>query len=150
MDLVERISVDLKEAMKNKNELELSVLRLMRTGLKNKEIELIHALSEEEAQSVIRTMIKQGKDALTDFTSAGRQDLIERQTGEIAILERYLPPSMSEAELEEICKKVIAESGAVSMSEVGKVMGQIMKVVGGRADGNTVRTIVQRLLSGNA
>lgn len=126
------------------------MLRLMRTGIKNKEIEAMHPLGDEEVQAVIRTMIKQGKDALTDFTSAGRQDLIERQTGEIAVLERYLPPAMPEAELEAICQKVIAETGAATPSDVGKVMGSVMKVVDGRADGSSVRTIVQRLLSGNA
>ncbi|MDD2731325.1 MAG: GatB/YqeY domain-containing protein [Candidatus Portnoybacteria bacterium] len=149
MNLAERINADLKEAMKNKNELELSVLRLMRTASKNKEIEIMRPLSDEEVQVVIRTMIKQGKDALTDFTSAGRQDLIDRQTGEIAILERYLPPAMPTEELEAICKKVIADAGATSPSDVGKVMGSVMKVVDGRADGSSVRTIVQRLLSGN-
>jgi uncharacterized protein YqeY len=149
MNLTERINADLKEAMKNKNELELSVLRLVRTGIKNKEIEIAHVLSDEEIQVVIRTMIKQGKDALTDFTSAGRQDLIDRQTGEIAILERYLPPAMPAEELEAICQKVIAEAGATSPSDVGKVMGSVMKVVDGRADGSSVRTIVQRLLSGS-
>lgn len=149
MNISEKINGDLKEAMKSKNELGLSVLRLMRTAMKNKEIEAMHPLSEEEIQAVIRSMIKQGKDALTDFTTAGRQDLIERQTGEIAILERYLPPAMPEAELEAICQKVISEMGAVSPSDIGKAMGAVMKVVGGRADGSTVRTIVQRLLSGN-
>ena len=149
MNLNERINADLKEAMKSKNELELSVLRLMRTAAKNKEIEIMHPLSDEEVQVVIRTMIKQGKDALTDFTSAGRQDLIDRQTGEIAVLERYLPPAMPAEELEAICKKVIADVGATSPSDVGKVMGSVMKVVDGRADGSSVRTIVQGLLSGN-
>ncbi|MFA6099337.1 MAG: GatB/YqeY domain-containing protein [Patescibacteria group bacterium] len=149
MNLAERITADLKEAMKNKNELELSVLRLMRTASKNKEIEAMRPLTEEEMQAVIRTMIKQGKDALTDFTSAGRQDLVDRQTGEIVILERYLPPAMSSDELEAICKQVISETGAVSPSDVGKVMGSIMKVVDGRADGSSVRAIVQRLLAGN-
>lgn len=149
MNLTERITADLKEAMKNKNELELSVLRLMRTASKNKEIEAMRPLSEEEFQAIIRTMIKQGKDALTDFTSAGRQDLVDRQTGEIAILERYLPPAMSSDELEAICQKVISETGAVAPSDIGKVMGSIMKVVDGRADGSSVRTIVQRLLAGS-
>lgn len=149
MTLFEKVNADLKEAMKSKNELELSVLRLMRTALKNKEIDAMRPLTEDECQAVVRTMVKQGKDALVDFTSAGRQDLIDRQTGEIVVLERYLPAAMSEEELEAVCKQVVSESGAVSPSDLGKVMGQVMKVVGGRADGSAVRTIVQRLLSGN-
>ena len=147
MSLFERIEHDLKQAMKDKKELELSVLRLMRSNLKNKQIELMHPLSEEESQAVIRTMIKQGKDALTDFTGAGRIDLVERQTGEIGILEQYLPPAMSLDEVEAICKQVIQEANAASPAELGRVMGLAMKVVAGRADGNTVRAIVQRLMS---
>lgn len=147
MSLFERIEHGLKQAMKDKKELELSVLRLMRANLKNKQIELMHPLSEEENQAVIRTMVKQGKDALVDFTGAGRMDLVERQTGEIDILEQYLPPAMSLDEVEAICKQVIQESGATSPADLGRVMGLAMKVVAGRADGNTVRTIVQRLMS---
>ncbi|HPN14544.1 MAG TPA: GatB/YqeY domain-containing protein [bacterium] len=147
MSLFERIEHDLKQAMKDKKELELSVLRLMRSNLKNKQIELMHPLSEEESQAVIRTMIKQGKDALTDFTGAGRMDLVERQTGEIGILEQYLPPAMSLDEVEAICKQVIQEANAASPADLGRVMGLAMKVVAGRADGNTVRAIVQRLMS---
>ncbi len=147
MSLFERIEHDLKQAMKDKKELELSVLRLMRSNLKNKQIELMHPLSEEESQAVIRTMIKQGKDALTDFTGAGRIDLVERQTGEIGILEQYLPPAMSLDEVEAICKQVIQEANAASPADLGRVMGLAMKVVAGRADGNTVRAIVQRLMS---
>jgi uncharacterized protein YqeY len=147
MNLTERISHDLTQAMKSKSELELAVLRLVRTAIKNKEIDLMHALSDDEVQAVIRTMIKQGKDALADFTSAGRQDLTERQTGEISILERYLPAAMPLGELEEICRKAIADLGASSPSDAGKAMGAVMKVVGGRADGSSVRAIVQGLLS---
>lgn len=147
MSLFERIEHDLKQAMKDKQELELSVLRLMRSNLKNKQIELMHPLSEEESQAVIRTMIKQGKDALTDFTGAGRVDLMERQTGEIDILEKYLPPAMPLDEVEAICKQVVQESGATSPADLGRVMGLAMKVVAGRTDGNTVRAIVQRLMS---
>ena len=87
------------------------------------------------------------EDALTDFTGAGRIDLVERQTGEIGILEQYLPPAMSLDEVEAICKQVIQEANAASPADLGRVMGLAMKVVAGRADGNTVRAIVQRLMS---
>jgi len=146
MTLFERIDADLKEAMKSKKELELSVLRLMRTQLKNKQIELMRPLTEEEAQAAIRSMVKQGKDALVDFTTAARQDLMDRQTKELVILEAYLPAAMSDEELEKICKEAMAQLGAVAPSDMGKAMGAAMKVVAGRADGNRVRTVVQRLL----
>lgn len=145
MSTTERIDIDLKEAMKAKNELVLSTLRMVRSALKNKQIEAMHELSDEEAVAVIRTMVKQYRDALEDFSSAGRQDLVEKQTQEIVLLERYLPAAMPEAELAAICERVIKEQNA-TLKDMGKIMGLIMKEVNGRADGNMVRSIVQKLL----
>ena len=99
MTLIERIDADLKEAMKAKDELTLSTLRLVRTSLKNKQIEIMRDLTEEDVLAVMRTMVKQYKDAFADFTANGRKDLADRQAGEIAIIERYLPAAMPEAEL---------------------------------------------------
>lgn len=144
MTLLENIDKDFKEAMKSKDELTLSVLRLARSSLKNKQIEIMHELSDAEAQVVLKTMIKQYQDALSDFQSAGRQDLVERQQKEIDILSEYLPPSLPPEELEKIVKEAVSTSGA---TDVGKAMGVAMKAVAGRADGNAVREIVQRLLS---
>lgn len=145
MTTVERIEQDFKEAMKAKNELQLSVLRMVRTALKNKQIELLHDLSDAETEAVMRTMIKQYQDALADFTTANRQDLIERQQKEIDIVAEYLPPAMSAEELEGLVSGAVKESGADNM---GKAMGAAMKAVSGRADGNAVRVIVERLLKG--
>ncbi|MFH1078574.1 MAG: GatB/YqeY domain-containing protein [Patescibacteria group bacterium] len=143
--LIERIDTDLKEAMKAKEELTLSTLRLMRSALTNKRIELLRDLTDDDALAVFRTMVKQYRDALVDFSAGGRQDLVDHQQAEIAIIERYLPAAMPEAELEEICRRVIQETGA-TLKDMGKVMGPIMKEVQGRADGNAVKSIVQRLL----
>jgi uncharacterized protein len=145
MTTLERIDQDFKEAMKTKDELMLSVLRLARTALKNKQIEVGHALAEQEVTTVLKTMIKQYQDALSDFTNAGRQDLVERQQKEIDLLIRYLPPALPPEELERIVQEAVKESGA---TEMGKAMGAAMKAVDGRADGNEVRVIVQRILSG--
>jgi uncharacterized protein len=145
MTTLERIDQDFKEAMKTKDELTLSVLRLARTALKNKQIEVGHPLSEQEVTMVLKTMIKQYQDALSDFTNAGRQDLVERQQKEIDLLIRYLPPGLPADELERIVREAVKESGATDM---GKAMGAAMKAVDGRADGNEVRVIVQRILSG--
>ncbi|MBU1348861.1 GatB/YqeY domain-containing protein, partial [Patescibacteria group bacterium] len=122
MTLIERIESDLKEAMKAKEELTLSTLRLMRSALTNKRIELMHDLTEEDVVSVLRSMVKQYRDALVDFTAGGRQDLVDHQQAEIAIIERYLPAAMPEAELEAICRRVVEESGATA-KDMGKVMG---------------------------
>ncbi len=146
MTILETIDHDLKEAMKAKNEAALSTLRLVRSAFKNKEIDLGHALSDEEATAVMRTLVKQYKDALSDFESAGRTDLAEKQKAEVELIERYLPAPMSEAEIERIAQAVIAETGATA-KDMGKAMGAVMKQIDGRADGNTVRAILQRLLS---
>ena len=145
MSLIERIEQDVKEAMKAKNEAALSALRLVRSALKNKQIDLGNVPSEEEALAVVRMLVKQYKDALTDFEGAGRTDLAEKQKAEIDLLSRYLPAQMPDAEVEQLAKAAIAEMQATG-KDVGRVMGAVMKNAGGRADGNTVRTIVQKLL----
>jgi len=144
MTILEQIDKDFKEAMKAKDEIRLSVLRLVRTALKNRQIELLHELSDQEAIAVLKTMIKQYQDALSDFSNAGRQDLVERQQKEIDIIATYLPPALPEEELERIVRDAVDASGT---TDFGKVMGAAMKAVDGRADGNAVRTIVQRMLS---
>ena len=145
MTVLERVEGEFKTAMKAKDELALSVLRLVRTALKNKQIELQRDLKDEDAHAVFKTMIKQYQDALVDFQSAGRQDLMERQQKEIDLIAKYLPPSLPPEELEKIVTEAVKSSGATDM---GKAMGAAMKAVAGRADGNEVRAIVQRQLSG--
>lgn len=145
MNVIEQVEVDFKQAMKAKDELALSVMRMVRTALKNKQIELMRELKDEDAHAVLKTMIKQYQDAISDFQNAGRQDLVERQQKEIDIIAKYLPPALPPDELEKIVKEAIASSGATDM---GKAMGVAMKAVAGRADGNDVRAIVSRLLTG--
>ncbi len=144
MTILERIDHDFKEAMKGKNENALSTLRLMRTALKNKQIEVQHDLAETETTAVLKTMLKQYQDALQDFMTAGRQDLVTRQQQEIDLISGYLPPSMSTAELERIVSEAVSASG---IKETGRAMGVAMKAVGGQADGAEVRKIVEKILS---
>jgi len=145
MTLLQRIDNDLKEAMKAKNEAALSTLRMVRAACKNKQIELGHELNDEEAGAVMRTMVKQYRDALQDFTAAGRSDLMQKQTQEIEFIERYLPAQLNAAQIEEISRNVIAELQATP-SDMGKVMGAVMKQVAGQADGALVRSVIQGLL----
>jgi hypothetical protein len=145
--ITERIENDLKEAMKAKAEAKLSALRLVRAALKNKQIDLGHPPTDEEATSVMRTMIKQYKDALVDFTAAGRTDLVEKQQAEISLIESYLPAQLGEAQIEEAAKAAIAELDAMP-SDMGKVMGATMKKLAGQADGTAVKAVVERLLKG--
>lgn len=146
MSITERIDADLKEAMKAKNENVVSTLRLVRSAFKNKQIDLGHPLEEAEETAVLRSLVKQYKDALTDFTSAGRTDLATKQAAEIELLERYLPTGLTDAQIDEIVSVVIAEAGD-GPKDAGKIMGAVMKQVAGRADGNAVRTIVQKRLA---
>lgn len=144
MNTLEKIDQDFKDAMRSKDELAISALRLVRTALKNKQIELLRELTDADVTAVLKTMIKQYQDALSDFSSAGRQDLVERQQREIDLVAQYLPPALPTEELERIVKEAVTGSGA---TDVGKAMGAAMKAVDGRADGNAVRSIVQKLLA---
>lgn len=144
MTLVQTVDNHFKEAMKAKEEIRLSTLRMLRTALKNKQIDVQHELNDQEAMAVIKTMMKQYQDALNDFMNAGRTDLADRQQKELDILSGYLPPALSTEELEAIVKNAVQSSG---VTDAGKAMGIAMKAVAGRADGNEVRNIVEKLLS---
>ncbi len=144
MNPLEQIEADFKEAMKAKHEVALSTLRMVRTALKNKQIELMHELTEQEVMTVLKGMIKQYQDALSDFSSASRQDLVERQQQEIDLIAKYLPPAMPAEELERVVRDALS---SLDSKEFGKAMGLAMKAVDGRADGADVRLIVQRILA---
>ena len=146
MSLKEQIKSELITAMKAKDEFKLSVLRLVNSAVKNKEIDLSHELSDDEITAVIRTMVKQGKDAMVDFKAGERADLVEKQEREIQLLEQYLPQALPADEIEKICAEAIQESGASTSADMGKAMGLAMKKTAGRADGLVVKEIIQKLL----
>ncbi|MCC7357700.1 GatB/YqeY domain-containing protein [Candidatus Uhrbacteria bacterium] len=148
MKTLEQLETDFKEAMKAKNESALSTIRMARTAIKNKQIDAMgKELTEEDVQAVLRTMIKQYKDALQDFERAGRIDLADKQRLEIELLEKYLPPAMSEEQIEAIIREAITESGITQIKDMGKAMGLAMKKIGGGADGVQVRELLKKLLS---
>lgn len=146
MTLAEQISADMKSAMKAKNNATLSTLRMLASALKNKQIELLHELSEQEVLAVIRSQVKQLRDSTESFAQGGRQDLVDGVLGEIKVLEAYLPAELSDDQLVEVVKKTIVEVGAASKADMGKVMGGAMKAVAGQADGGRVKAIVEQLL----
>src|SRR3972149_5945411 len=119
MTLIERIQKDLTEAMKGKNELRLSVLRMVKAALKNKEIEKIRALEEAEALAVLQTLVKQRRESVEQFSRGGRKDLADKETKEIAIIEGYLPAAPTDAELTQAIEAAIAETGANSPKQMG-------------------------------
>jgi len=147
MSLQSQIKAELITAMKAKDEFQTSILRMLSSALKNKEIDLGHEPSDEEVLSVVKTMVKQGKDAIADFKTGNREDLVAKQEKENLFLEHYLPEQMPDAEIQKIAEQVIAETGANSPADIGKVMGAVMKKAAGLADGNRVREIVQKILA---
>jgi len=134
MPFGERIQKDLIEAMKAKDELRLSVLRMMKTALKNKEVEKIRPLEDAEALQVLQTLVRQRRESIEQFTRGGRNDLAEKEMKEIAIIETYLPAAPTPAELEQAIEAAIAETGASS----AKQMGAVIQAARARLRGKTV------------
>jgi hypothetical protein len=134
MALIELISKDLTEAMKAKDELRLSVLRMVKTALKNKEIEKIRPLDDAESLQVLQTLVKQRRESVEQFTRGGRQDLADKETKEIAIIEKYLPAGATDAEMNAAIEAAIAETGANSP----KQMGAVIKAARAKLEGKSV------------
>ena len=134
MSTMERIQKDLTDAMKAKDELRLSVLRMVKSALKNKEIEKIRPLDEAESIQVLQTLLKQRRESVEMFTKGGRNDLAEKESAEIAILEAYLPAAASDEDMNKAIDAAIAETGANSP----KQMGAVVKAAKAKLEGKTV------------
>lgn len=134
MGFIDRIQKDLTEAMKSKEELRLSVLRMVKTALKNKEIEKIRPLDDAESVQLLQTLIKQRKESVEQFARGGRADLADKETREIAIIEGYLPAAPSESEIDRAIEQAITETSANSP----KQMGAVIKAARARLEGKTV------------
>jgi uncharacterized protein len=150
MLLKEKISIDLKSAMKSGEVLKRDTLRMLESMIKNAEIEKMkkeEGLSDAEVLEVISRAVKQRKDSVLQYTAGGRPELAKKESQEIAILMQYMPEQMSEDKVREIIKEVIAQTGATTKADMGKVMGQAMGKLKGQADGNVVKKIVEELLS---
>jgi uncharacterized protein len=149
MTLTEQISRDITEAMKAKDAARLSALRMAKAALMNGEVAKGRALEEPEAQQILASLLKQRRDSIEQFTTAGRQDLVDKETAEVAVLERYAPPSASAAELEQAVAAAIAESGATSPKDMGRVMKLVMSALAGKSvDGKAVNELVRKKLAG--
>ena len=146
MSLLERLNTDMKLAMKNKDKDKLSVIRMVKASLQNEGIKL-GELSADQELTVLTRELKQRKDSLQEFNSAGREDLVNKIQSEISVLEEYMPEQLSEEEVTEIVNETIKEVNASSKADMGKVMGAIMPKVKGKADGTLVNKIVQQQLS---
>jgi uncharacterized protein len=147
MSLSDTVSTDIAAAMKAKDATRLSALRMLKAAIMNKSVEKGHDLDDGEVQQVVASLLKQRRDSIEQFTKAGRSDLVEKETGEITVLEQYLPPAASAEEIDQAIAAAIAETGAASARDLGKVMKAVMpKLAGKNADGRVVNEAVRRKL----
>ena len=150
MSLAQQIDSDLKDAMRAKDAAKLGVLRMLKSALKYAAIEKSGAegeLDEAEATAVIRKQVKQRQDSIESFEKGGRAELAEKEKGELAILNNYLPAAMSADDIARLVRETIAEVGATSRAQMGAVMKALGPKVAGRADGKTLSQEVQRQLA---
>lgn len=148
MSIVDKITQDMTQAMKSREELKLSTLRMVKSALKNKEIDKRAPLDDKEALAVLSTMIKQRKDSIDAFTKGGRQELAKKEEDEIGIIESYMPKALGEEEITAAVKTTIAEMGSPTMKDMGTVMKNTMAKFGGaRVDGKVVSETVKRELA---
>jgi uncharacterized protein len=149
MTFLDRINEDLKAAMKSKDADRLSTLRMVKTAIKNREIDKMEALTDEEAIRVLQSLVKQRRDSIEQYQQAGRIDLAEKEAAEIKTIEEYLPAAMDEAAITRVVEETVAETGATSMKEIGAVMKAVMaKLAGQTVDGKVVNQIVKSKLGG--
>jgi len=151
MGISEQVQKDMVEAMRSRDELRLSTLRMVKSAIKNKEIDKRGPLDDKEAQQVLATLIKQRKDSVEQFTKGGRQELADKEAAEIKLIEAYLPQAMGEEEIAAVVKATIAEMGSPTMKDMGAVMKNSMaklQATGARVEGKTVSDIVKKQLGG--
>lgn len=147
MDIQAKLNEDMVTAAKAKDKIRLSALRLLKTALHNKEIDLMRPLNEAETMQILSGLVKQRKDSIEQFAKGGRQDLVEKEEAELKILQDFMPAQMSDEEVEALIKKAIADVGAVSVKDMGKVMKSLMPQITGRADGKAAGEKVKALLA---
>lgn len=153
MSLSEQIQKDIVEAMRSRDELRLSTLRMVKSALKNKEIDKRAPLDDKEAQQILSTLIKQRKDSIEQFQKGGRQELADKEAAEILIIEAYLPKALGEEEITAAVKATIAEMSSPAMKDMGAVMKNSMaklQASGARVDGKVVSEVVKKLLAASS
>lgn len=148
MTLTEQITHDIADAMKSRDAARLSALRMVKAALMNSAVTRGRDLEDSEAQQVLASLIKQRRDSIEQFKAAGRMDLVDKESAEIVVLEQYAPPAVDPAELERTVDAAIAEAGATSPKDLGRVMKAVMAALSGKTiDGKAVSELVKRKLS---
>ena len=149
MALIDDVSAAIADAMRRQDAPRLSALRMLKAALMNREVEKSRALDAAESRQVVSSLVKQRRDSIEQFQKGGRQDLVDKETAEIAILERYLPPPVDPAALERAVAEAITETGAASPKDMGRVMKAVMARLSGQTvDGRLVNELVKKKLTG--
>ena len=149
MPFIDEIGVAIADAMRKHQPIRLGALRMLKAALMNREIERGHALDDADSRQVVATLVKQRKDSIEQFTKGGRQDLADKEAAEITVLEAYLPPAVDPAVIERAIDEAIAETGAASAKDIGRVMkAAMLKLSGHGADGKTINELVRKKLAG--
>jgi hypothetical protein len=151
MGISDQIQKDMVDAMRSRDELRLSTLRMVKAAIKNKEVDKRAPLDDKEVQQVLATLIKQRRDSIEQFTKGGRQELADKEAAEIKLIEDYLPKAMGEEQIAEVVKSTIAEMGSPTMKDMGTVMKNVMtklQATGARVEGKTVSDLVKKHLAG--
>jgi uncharacterized protein YqeY len=147
--LVDDVSVAIADAMRKQEPLRLGALRMLKAALMNREVAAGRALDDAESLQVVNSLVKQRRDSIEQFTKGGRRDLADKEAAEITVLEAYLPPAVDPAALDRAVAEAIADTGATSVKDMGKVMKAAMaKLAGQTVDGKVVNELVRRRLSG--
>ena len=147
MLLRDKVNGDIAAAMKTKQPARLSALRMLKAAIMNKGVEEGRDLDDAEVVKVVSTLVKQRRDAIEQFAKAGRTDLVDKETAEIVVLQEYLPPAATSADIDAAVAEAIAETGAASVKDIGKVMKAVMpRLAGKNADGRAVNEAVRRKL----
>jgi uncharacterized protein YqeY len=147
MSLAERLVDEMKQAMKSNDKVRLSTIRMIRSAVKNKEIDLRNTLDDAEILRVIQGMVRKSEDSIEQFKAGGRMDLVEKETKEIEILKSYLPQALSREDVARIIDESIQETQASSLKDIGKVMKSVMPKLSGKADGKLINQLVKERLS---
>ncbi len=146
MNLNAQIKSDIKDAMRAKDVQKRDTLRNIQVAIKDIEVNQRREVTDSDVEAILMKYAKQREDAMSQFKDAGREDLVEKELAELAIVKTYLPEPMSDEELESVVKEIVASTGATSMRDMGKVMGVAKKEIGSRADGGRINLCVKKLL----
>lgn len=147
MNLQERLAHDLKDAMRAKDQTRLLTIRSIRSAIIEKEKEGTGPLTDDDLQAIVQKQAKQRRDALQQYEDAGREDLAQKERDELEIVAAYMPEQLSDEDIHRVVQDIVTRTGATSMKDMGRVMGEVMSELKGRADGNRVRVTVQQLLN---